>query len=112
MLKICTQGDFLGDPAVKISPSSAPLTVGSVVENHPASSLHKASISGPGRSHLPQSNEAREPQLLKPSGPRACAPKQEKQLQRDAHTPARQQPPLAASRENLWAAVKTQCSPK
>ena len=58
---------------------------GAVVENLPANAGDTGSISGPGRSHMPQSNYAREPQLLslcatttEAREPRACAPQQEK----------------------------------
>ena len=68
-----------------------------MVENLPASAGDTGSSPGPGRSHMPRSNEARAPQLLRlRSGalkpqllslrattteahvPRACAPQQEK----------------------------------
>ena len=44
---------------------------GLVVKNLPANAGDMGSIPGPGRSHMPQSNEARVPQLLKPACPRA-----------------------------------------
>ena len=62
-------------------------------KNLPANVGDVASIPGPGRSHLPRSNEApvlqllsvcsraREPQLLKLVNPRAHAPKGNKLLQ-------------------------------
>ena len=40
------------------------LPSGPVVKNPPANAGHKGSIPGPGRSHMPWSNYAREPQLL------------------------------------------------
>ena len=71
-----------------------------MVKNLPASAGDVGSIPGPGRSHMPQSNEARapqllslhsrarEPQLLSPRAttteacaPRARAPQQEKPRQ-------------------------------
>ena len=39
---------------------------GTVVKNPPVSAWDAGSIPGPGRSHMPQSNLARAPQLLKP----------------------------------------------
>ena len=42
-----------------------------MVKNLPANAGDMGSIPGPGRSHMPQSNEARVPQLLKPACPRA-----------------------------------------
>ena len=81
-LRKVTQGDFPG---------------GAVVKNPPANAGDRGSIPGPGRSHMPQSNKARapqllslrsrarEPQLLSPRAtttearvPRACALQQEK----------------------------------
>ena len=50
--------DFLGGP---------------VVENPPAKAEDTGLISGPGRFHVPQGNQARAAQLLKPAHPRACA---------------------------------------
>lgn len=46
----------------------------------------QGSIPGPGRPHMRWSNEACEPQLLKPTSPRASAQQQEEPLQREAHT--------------------------
>ena len=73
---------------------------GTVVKNPPANAGDTGSSPGPGRSHMPRSNwareprllslrsRAREPQLLSPRAtttearvPRACAPQQEKPLQ-------------------------------
>ena len=58
---------------------------GAVVKNLPANARDMGSSPGPGRSHMPRSNQAREPQLLSPRAttteacmPRAHAPKQEK----------------------------------
>ena len=42
---------------------------GPVVKNLPASAEDTGSIPGLGRSHIPWSNWAREPQLLKPTHP-------------------------------------------
>ena len=77
---------------------------GTVVKNPPANAGDMGSIAGPGRSHMPQSNWARAPQLLslrsrahKPQllsprattseagTPRAHAPQQEKPRQWEAH---------------------------
>ena len=46
---------------------------GTVVKNPPATAGNVGSSSGPGRSHMPWSNEARAPQLLSLC-PRACKP--------------------------------------
>ena len=50
---------------------------GSAVKNPPASSGDMGLIPGAGGSHMPWSNYAGVPQLLKPTPPRACAPQQE-----------------------------------
>ena len=66
-----------------------------MVKNPPANAGDMGSSPGPGRSHMPQSNEACEPQLLNLRAtttepvccnywtpmPRACAPQREKPLQ-------------------------------
>ena len=44
---------------------------GAVVKNPPASAGDTGSIPGPGRSHMPQGNQACAPQLLKPMYSRA-----------------------------------------
>ena len=56
-----------------------------MVKNSPANAGDTGLSPGPGRSHKPRSNEAREPQLLSPRamtteahGPRARALQQEK----------------------------------
>ena len=75
-----------------------------MVKNPPANAGDTGLSPGPGSSHMPQSNEARvpqllslrsrarEPQLLSPWAtttearvPRACAPQQEKPTQWEAH---------------------------
>ena len=64
---------------------------GVVAKNPPANAGDTGSSPGPGRSHMPRSNEARAPQLLSPRAtttearaPRARAPQQEKPLQWEA----------------------------
>ena len=74
---------------------------GAVVKNLPADAGDTGSSPGPGRSHMPQSNWARAPQLLSLRS-RACepqllsphattteahAPQQEKPTQWEAHAP-------------------------
>ena len=49
----------------KIFPRDFP--AGAVVKNPPANAGDTGSIPGPGRSHMPRSNYARAPQLLKPA---------------------------------------------
>ena len=40
---------------------------GAVVKNPPANARDMGSSPGPGKSHMPRSNKARAPQLLKPA---------------------------------------------
>ena len=54
---------------------------GPVVRNLPAKAGDTGSIPGPGRFHMPQSNKAGVPQLLKHTHPTVYALKQEKPLQ-------------------------------
>ena len=54
---------------------------GSVVMNLPANAGDRASIPDLGRYHMPQSNQAHAPQLLKPTCSKAHALQQEKPLQ-------------------------------
>ena len=77
---------------------------GTVVENPLANAGDTGSSPGPGRSHVPRSNEARAPQLLslratttEAHAPRACAPQQEKPTQREACTRQRK---VAPARRN------------
>ena len=67
---------------------------GAVVKNLPASAGDTGSSPGPGRSHMPRSNWAREPQLLslratttEARTPRARALQQEKTPQWEARAP-------------------------
>ena len=102
--------DFPGSPMVKNLPwggkkkeSTLGFPTGSVVKNPSANAGDTGLIPDPRRSHMPGSNEAhmpqllrlcsraREPQLLspratllKPALPRVCALQQEKPLQREA----------------------------
>ena len=87
-----------------------------MVKNLPANAGDMGSSPGQGRSHMPQSNWTRVPQLLSlRSGacepqlvslraataeartPRACAPQQEKPPQWEAHTPQQR---VAPARRN------------
>ena len=51
-------------------------------------------------------------QLLKPAQHRACAPKQEKLLQRKAHAPWLESNPTPCNQRKDWAEMKTQLSQK
>ena len=81
---------------------------GSVVRSLPANAGNMGLVPGPGRSHMPQSNYAREPQLLGPARATACARQQGKPLQREAHTPQPESSPRAALLAR--AAGKSPCS--
>ena len=97
---------------------------GAEVKNPPAKAGDTGSSPGPGRSHMPRSNKALAPQLLS-----MCSRAHEPQLLKPAHLepvflnkrshgnekPAHcneEEPPLAATRESLRAATKTQRSQK
>ena len=79
---------------------------GPVAKNKPCNSGDTSSVPGPGRSHMPRSNLAYAPQLLKPACPQAHAWQQEKPPQWEACTLQ-----LVSSRslqlEKAHAAVKT-----
>ena len=86
---------------------------GTVGENPSANVGVTASIPGLGRFHMPQGKEAQKHEVLSPCDattkvcvPRACAPKQEKLVPRNKEWPL-----LAATREHLSTATKTQCTP-
>ena len=75
-----------------------------MVKNPPDNAGDTGSSPGPGRSHMPQSNEACAPQLLslratttEAREPRARAPQQEKPPQGEAHAP---QQSVAPARRN------------
>ena len=87
---------------------------GSVVKNPPANAGDTGSIPDPGRSHVPWSNEAQasqlqsnEPVLYSPGAsttkanvPRSlCSATREATVLRSPHTDAREEPPLATTRE-------------
>ena len=68
---------------------------------------------GPGRSHMPQSNKARMPQLLslratttEARAPRARAAQQEKPLQWEAHAPQQRVALLTATRDSTQPEIK------
>ena len=77
---------------------------GAVVENPPANAGDTGSSPGPGKSHMPRSNQARVPQLLslhaattEAHTPRACALQQEKPPQWEARAPQQR---VAPARRN------------
>ena len=75
------------------------------------SAQHKATM--PRATTMSLDSGTRKLQLLKPAHPTAHVPQQEKPPQGKGHGPQRrEQPPLAATRESLHKATKTQCSQK
>ena len=88
--------------------------------NLPANAGDMGSIPGPGRSHMPQSNKARVPQLLslcsrarepqlpKPKCPRARTLEQEKPPQGETRTRQLERSPYSSQLEETRTAVKTQ----
>ena len=102
-----------------------------MVKNLPTNAGDTGPSPGPGRSHMPQSNEARAPQLLrlrsralkpqllslratttKAHAPRANAPQQEKPLQWEACVLQGRAALLATTRESPRTATKTQRNQK
>ena len=78
-----------------------------MVENLPANAGDTGSSSGLGRSHMPRSNWAREPQLLSlRSATREAA------IVRGPRTAMKSGPPLAATRKSPRTETKTQHSYK
>ena len=73
----------------------------------PHESQCTGSIPGQGRSHMLCGNQARVPQILS-SHPTTCALQREKPPQWEAHTPQWRVAPLAATRESLHIAMKTE----
>ena len=71
---------------------------GAVVENLPANAGDTGSSRGLGRSHMPRSNCAREPQLLSLRVWSLCSATREAAIVRGAHRDE-EWPPLAATRE-------------
>ena len=85
---------------------------GAVVENPPASAGDTGSSPGLGRSHMPRSSWAREPQLTEPA---RLEPVLRNKRGRDSERPAHRDeewPPLAATRESPRTETKTQHSHK
>ena len=98
-------------PAVPLRSCVSSFPGGSVDRNLPDNEGDMGSLPGPGRSHMPQSNEAHatatEPVCLKPvlHDKRSCC--------NDKAMPcSEEQPPLTPTRESQRTAVKTQCNEK
>ena len=84
---------------------------GAVVENPPANAGDTGSSPGLGRSHMPRSNWAREPQLLSLCIWSLCSATREAAIVRGPRT-AMKWPPLAATRESPRTETKTQHNQK
>ena len=84
-----------------------------VVRSPPANAEHTSSVPGlegfhrPGEAAEPMHCGTHEPQLLKPTHPRACAPQQEKPAEH-----SKERLPLTAIREKCAQQTKTQYSQK
>ena len=83
-----------------------------MVENLPANAGHTGSSPGLGRSHMPQSNWAREPQLVSLRVWSLCSATREAAIVRDPRNRDEEWPPLAATRESPRTETKTQHSQK
>ena len=84
---------------------------GAVVESLPANAGFTGSSPGLGRSHMPRSNWAREPQLLSLRVWSLCSATRGRDSERPAHRDE-EWPPLAATRESPRTETKTQHSHK
>ncbi|KAJ8777961.1 hypothetical protein J1605_014066 [Eschrichtius robustus] len=84
---------------------------GAVVENLPANAGHTDSSPGLGRSHMPRSDWAREPQLLSLRAWSPCSTTRGGDSERPAHRDE-EWPPLAATRESPRTETKTRHSQK
>ena len=85
---------------------------GTVVENLPASAGYMGSSPGLGRSHMPQSNWAREPQLLSLCVWSLCSATREAVIVRGPRTTMKSGPRLPPTRESPRTEMKTQHSHK
>ena len=74
---------------------------GAVVENLPANAGHTGSSPGLGRSHMPRSNYAREPQLLSLRVWSLCSATREAAIVRGPHTATKSGPRLPQLEEAL-----------
>ena len=82
---------------------------GAVVENLPANAEDTGSSPGPGRSHMPRSNWAREPQLLSLRVWSLCSATREAAIVRGPHT-AMKRGPRSPQLEKARTETKTQHS--
>ena len=85
---------------------------GAVVENLPANAGDTGSSPGLGKSHMPRSNWAREPQLLSLRVWSLCSATREAAIVKRPTHRDDEWPPLAADGESPHAEVKTQHSQK
>ena len=84
---------------------------GTVVKNLPANAGDTGSSPGMGRSHIPRSSWAREPQLLSLRVWSLCSATREAAIVRPVHRD-KEWPPLATTRESPRTEMKTQHSHK
>ena len=82
-----------------------------MVENLPANAGDTGSSLGLGRSHMPRSNWAREPQLLSLRVWSLCSATRGRDSEKPAHRDE-EWPPLATTRESPRTETKTQHSQK
>ena len=85
---------------------------GAVVENLPANAGDTGSSPVLGRSHMPRSNWAREPQLLSPRVWSLCSATREAAIVKRPTHRNEEWPPLAATGESPRTETKTQHSQK
>jgi len=82
-----------------------------VVKNPPASAGDTGSIPGPGRSHMPRSNQARVPQLLSQHTLEPMLRSKRRHPNEESTHPTREGP-CSPQLEKAHAATMTQCSQK
>ena len=107
-LCICIFYYILYNQLVKVSVSGFP--DGAVVENLPANAGDMGSSPGLGRSHMPRSNWAREPQLLSLRARNLCSATREAAIVRGPHTTMKSDPRLPQLEKTLAQKRKTQHS--
>ena len=100
LVRFINKTNFLGFPG------------GAVVESLPANAGHTGSSPGLGRSHMPRSDQAREPQLLSPRVWSLCSATREAAIVRGLRTAMKSGPRSPQLEKALAQKRKTQHSHK
>ena len=83
-----------------------------MVKNPSPNAGDTGSVPDPGRSHMPWSNYACAPQVLKPECPRVQVPQQETPAQPEAHTLQLESSPCSLQREKHLRSNEDPAQPK